>query len=205
MALAEWTGTEPELRADALVLQVDVDATYRALGGYWRPLAVVTRLLEECGEVAEAETLDELVDESADVVITTTGLAPQLNLGLRPYYAEVGLPEHLTVPVTGFQEGLARLVIASGHLARAVHAAVGDNSMKPGHEPPCVGAAITEVHAAAAALGNLGGRPFLATIGEKLAHCRVRDAGRFTPLSVVRDAPMIDLQAVERAAPAFGR
>jgi hypothetical protein len=191
MALAEWTGNEPKLRADALVLQVDVDATYRALGGYWRPLATVTRLLEECGEVAEADTLDELVDECADVVITATGLATQLNIGLRPYYADSRLPENLTVPVVGFQDGLVRLVSASGHLARAVNATVGDKPMKPGHQVPCIGGTITAVHAAAAALGNLGGRPFLAAIGEKLAHTRVRDAGRFTGLSLVRDVPAI--------------
>ena len=195
MALAEWTGTQPELRADALPLQVDVDATYRALGGYWRPLATVTRLLEECGEVAEAETLDELVDECGDVVITTAGLATQLGIGLRPYYEVAGLPEHLTVPIVTVQTGLAHLVSASGHLARAVNAAVGDKPMKPGHPIPCIGTAIVEVHTAAAALGNLGGQPFLASIGEKLAHCRLRDAGRFTPV-VVPDPPVIDLNAI---------
>ena len=34
--------------------QADVDATIRALGGYWPPLANLARLFEECGELARA-------------------------------------------------------------------------------------------------------------------------------------------------------
>ena len=198
MALAEWTGTEPRLRSDALPLQVDVDATYRALGGYWRPLAAVTRLLEECGEVAEAVSVDELVDECGDIVITTAGLATQLNIGLRPYYAVVGIPEHLGVTPRPRSEGLVDLIAASGHLARAVNAAIGDKPMRIGLEPPCVGRAIAEVHAAAAGLGGIGERPLLAVIGAKLAHCRVRDAGRFTPEPPLRTVAPLASAALER-------
>lgn len=34
--------------------QAQVDATIRALGGYWPPLANLARLFEECGELARA-------------------------------------------------------------------------------------------------------------------------------------------------------
>ncbi|MGH2516132.1 MAG: MazG nucleotide pyrophosphohydrolase domain-containing protein [Ktedonobacterales bacterium] len=34
--------------------QAEVDATIRALGGYWSPLANLARLFEECGELARA-------------------------------------------------------------------------------------------------------------------------------------------------------
>lgn len=34
--------------------QARVDASIRALGGYWPPLANLARLLEECGELARA-------------------------------------------------------------------------------------------------------------------------------------------------------
>ena len=34
--------------------QTEVDATIRALGGYWPPLANLARLFEECGELARA-------------------------------------------------------------------------------------------------------------------------------------------------------
>jgi NTP pyrophosphatase (non-canonical NTP hydrolase) len=34
--------------------QAAVDATIRALGGYWPPLANLARLFEECGELARA-------------------------------------------------------------------------------------------------------------------------------------------------------
>jgi len=42
---------------DALTLreaQARVDASIRALGGYWPPLANLARLFEECGELARA-------------------------------------------------------------------------------------------------------------------------------------------------------
>jgi len=180
MAMAEWNGTDPVLDTRALPLQVDVDATFRALGGYWRVLSQTVRLLEECGEVAASQTLDELVDECADVVITTTGIANQLGVGLEPYYQAASLPRDLTVPIIpNFDRGVSQLLIASGHLSRAVNAVAGDKQMRPGQSIPCIGTAITDVHAHAAALGNLAGKPFLAVIGTKLAHTRVRDAGRF--------------------------
>ncbi len=34
--------------------QAEVDASIRALGGYWPPLANLARLFEECGELARA-------------------------------------------------------------------------------------------------------------------------------------------------------
>ena len=36
------------------VAQARVDASIRALGGYWPPLANLARLFEECGELARA-------------------------------------------------------------------------------------------------------------------------------------------------------
>jgi NTP pyrophosphatase (non-canonical NTP hydrolase) len=48
---SETHGEQPlTLRA----AQAEVDATIRALGGYWPPLANLARLLEECGELARA-------------------------------------------------------------------------------------------------------------------------------------------------------
>jgi NTP pyrophosphatase (non-canonical NTP hydrolase) len=46
-----------DLAPDTLTLrraQAAVDATIRALGGYWPPLANLARLFEECGELARA-------------------------------------------------------------------------------------------------------------------------------------------------------
>jgi NTP pyrophosphatase (non-canonical NTP hydrolase) len=45
------------VEADALTVreaQARVDASIRALGGYWPPLANLARLFEECGELARA-------------------------------------------------------------------------------------------------------------------------------------------------------
>jgi len=38
--------------------QARVDATIRAAGGYWPPLANLARLFEECGELARAVNLE---------------------------------------------------------------------------------------------------------------------------------------------------
>ena len=38
--------------------QAEVDATIRALGGYWPPLANLARLFEECGERGQQVQID---------------------------------------------------------------------------------------------------------------------------------------------------
>lgn len=45
---------EPTARLTLRDAQAQVDATIRALGGYWPPLANLARLFEECGELARA-------------------------------------------------------------------------------------------------------------------------------------------------------
>ncbi len=62
--------------------QEQVRTTLGAVGGYWRPLAAVARLLEELGELAEilmSPTPDagDLAEELADLWIITTALADQ--------------------------------------------------------------------------------------------------------------------------------
>lgn len=47
-------GERPAQPLTLQAAQAEVDATIRALGGYWPPLANLARLFEECGELARA-------------------------------------------------------------------------------------------------------------------------------------------------------
>jgi NTP pyrophosphatase (non-canonical NTP hydrolase) len=73
--------------------QAEVDASIRALGGYWPPLANLARLFEECGELARAvnqaqgpkrlkpgETPAASADELGDTLYTLLVLANSLEI-----------------------------------------------------------------------------------------------------------------------------
>jgi NTP pyrophosphatase (non-canonical NTP hydrolase) len=73
--------------------QAEVDASIRALGGYWPPLANLARLFEECGELARAvnqaygpkqvkpgEEQAVAQDELGDVLYVLLALANSLDL-----------------------------------------------------------------------------------------------------------------------------
>jgi len=73
--------------------QAAVDASIRALGGYWPPLANLARLFEECGELARAvnqahgpkrlkpgEARAAAADELGDVLYVLLALANSLGI-----------------------------------------------------------------------------------------------------------------------------
>ena len=73
--------------------QAEVDASIRALGGYWPPLANLARLFEECGELARAvnqsdgpkriksgETQSVVQEELGDVLYVLLVLANSLDV-----------------------------------------------------------------------------------------------------------------------------
>lgn len=73
--------------------QAEVDASIRALGGYWPPLANLARLFEECGELARAvnqatgskrvkpgETPARAAEELGDALYTLLVLANSLDI-----------------------------------------------------------------------------------------------------------------------------
>ena len=102
------TGNTTEQRPDnALTLraaQAEVDASIRALGGYWPPLANLARLFEECGELARVinsthgpklrkptEVATPLREEMGDALYVLLVLANSLDVD-----AEQALTEALT-------------------------------------------------------------------------------------------------------------
>lgn len=96
-------GDAPTERSRTLhAAQAEVDATIRALGGYWPPLANLARLFEECGELARAvnqsygpkvvktsETQAAVREELGDTLYTLLVLANSLNVDAAAALAEV--------------------------------------------------------------------------------------------------------------------
>ncbi|MFZ4515336.1 MAG: hypothetical protein ACOYN3_03415 [Acidimicrobiia bacterium] len=180
----EWIGYEPVLRDTALPLQHMVDATVRAQGGYWRAGSAVMRLLEECGEVADAANHCDFTEECADIIIVSTCIANQLDVSLADGYVAIGLHENLEVAQQrDLDHGFAALVSAAGHVARGVNATIGDKPLRPGHPPINLAVVIAQLHQCAAALAPSRTPPIHSVIRTKLATAKVRDSGRFTPLT----------------------
>lgn len=90
---------QPELTVRAA--QAEVDASIQALGGYWRPLANLARLIEECGELARGvnqrygpkivkpqEAATALAEELGDVLYVALVLANNLEIDATSALAE---------------------------------------------------------------------------------------------------------------------
>ena len=98
--------TTPEMREQPPLTvsdaQAQVDASIRALGGYWPPLANLARLLEECGELARAvnqahgpkrvkpgEARADAREEIGDMLYTLLVLANSLEVDAETALADV--------------------------------------------------------------------------------------------------------------------
>jgi hypothetical protein len=156
-------------------LQAQVDAMIRALGGYWRPVNAVARLLEELAELGQqltAEDADvrqaELAGELADLWIISTCLANQFTLTLAgDDHAELG------------NGSFVRLVEEAGRIARVVNFYDGPKNPRSLDGFPTLAAAIASFHRTLRALA-VGRRVDLdAAVESKVADAADRDRGRF--------------------------
>jgi NTP pyrophosphatase (non-canonical NTP hydrolase) len=163
------------------------------MGGYWRPLAAVARLLEELGELAEslaaadlaspAQDGDELASELADLWIITAALADQF-LG---EVTEPGAPEAGTHPgedrdVRGPGAGrdqLGELVAAAGQIARIVNYYDGPKTPRSLAGWPSLNDAVAELHRVLTGAARVHDVDLGAAVADKLRAIPVRDVGRF--------------------------
>jgi hypothetical protein len=171
-----------------------VRTTMARVGGYWRPLAAVARLLEELGELAEildGPTLDreELASELADVWIITTALADQF-LGA---VAEPGSLEGSGPPLACERDGggrelrssgapddqLRALVACAGRIARIVNYYDGPKTPRSLEGWPSLSDAVAELHRALARVAHARGVELGAAVAGKLRAIAVRDSRRF--------------------------
>lgn len=157
-----------------------VRATIAGVGGYWRPLAALARLMEELGEFAEtlpgSGDTSELCSELADLWIISTALADQ-------FLAEVEEPgSHpaLVRPSTG---PLRELISSAGAISRIINYYDGPKTPRSLDQLPLLGDAVAEFHAALEAAAAASHVDLVAAVHSKLDAIVLRDVGRFLDVS----------------------
>ncbi|MCC5892342.1 MazG nucleotide pyrophosphohydrolase domain-containing protein [Exiguobacterium sp.] len=155
-------------------IQRQVDQMIIHLGGYWRPLSGLARLLEEVGEVGAAlHDHDEtaLVEELLDVFVISTCLANQYAITLQPQTSEANeVPIHVTY---------FALVREAGEVARILNAYEGDKKLKASATPGSLKRHIEGVQRAVVAMAERIGLDVYASIGALVEEKSSRDFGRF--------------------------
>jgi len=158
------------------------------VGGYWRPLAAVARLLEELGELAETlashgDDGQELASELADLWIITTAVADQ-------FLGEVDEPgSHRASPRDSHDrddrasatpsDPLRELVTAAGQIARIVNYYDGPKTPRSLEGWPSLSDAVAEFHRRLATAAHAHGVDLGAAVADKLGAIPVRDSDRF--------------------------
>jgi NTP pyrophosphatase (non-canonical NTP hydrolase) len=153
-----------------------VRATMARVGGYWRPLAAVARLLEELGELAEllgarSPDREELASELADVWIITTALSDQ-------FLGAVAEPGSLEDPDSPHDQ-LDALVTCAGQIARIVNYYDGPKTPHSLEGWPSLNDAVAELHRALTHVARAHGVDLGTAVADKLRAIAVRDSRRF--------------------------
>lgn len=155
-------------------LQQKVDQMIIHLGGYWRPLSGLARLLEEIGEVGGALYIgdeDALREELMDVFVISTCLANQYAIAL-------------DLQTTGQEEMTEeriyyRLVREAGEVGRILNAYEGDKKLKATATPGSLKRHLEAVQKAVGDLATLYDFDLYAHIGLLIEEKSSRDFGRF--------------------------
>ncbi len=160
------------------------------LGGYWRPLAAVARLLEELGELAEslanpAQDHDELASELADLWIITAALADQFlgevaEPGIRQAGPQRGQDRDAHASAAPGEQ-LGELVAAAGQIARIVNYYDGPKTPRSLAGWPSLNDAVAEFHGKLAGLAGAHDVELGVAVADKLRAIAVRDSERFAP------------------------
>ncbi|WP_026825521.1 MazG nucleotide pyrophosphohydrolase domain-containing protein [Exiguobacterium marinum] len=155
-------------------VQQKIDEMILHLGGYWRPLSGLARLLEEVGEVGGAlrrGAMDELKEELLDVLVISTCLANQYAIQLRQ-------PEANTEGET--QEQLYfQIVEEAGEVARILNAYEGDKKLKPNRHGQSLQRHIEQLQCAVLSIGTLSNLHLFDSLFDLIEEKSNRDFGRF--------------------------
>jgi NTP pyrophosphatase (non-canonical NTP hydrolase) len=157
--------------------QLLVRSTIDGVGGYWRPLAAVARLLEELGELAEsladpAVDDDGLASELADLWIITSAVADQ-------FLGEVAEPDSHPVGSRTPSDPLGELVAAAGWIARIVNYYDGPKTPRSLEGWPSLNDAVADFHRRLGAVAHAHGVGLGAAVADKLHAIPARDSDRF--------------------------
>ncbi len=170
--------------------QVMVDETVRKLGGYWRPLSGLARLLEELGELNEVfleKKLDQvkLAEELADLFIISTSIGNQYCTDLndeftilqKPYKVKELYQLHPTYDDS--YQGLMELAKCAGQIGRILNHYEGDKKKKPTEKKQRVAQEIAKLHLQLIMLANFYQIRLFDEVERILKRDSVRDHKRF--------------------------
>ena len=161
-------------------LQAQVHAMIAAIGGYWRPVNAVARLLEELAELGEELTTAADTEggkrsgDFADLWIISTCLANQFLLTVADDRAEAA--ETLQ---DGAEGGFVRLVEQAGRIARVVNYYDGPKNPRSLDGFPTLAAAIASFHRTLRTLAVSQGVDLDAAVESKITAATEKDRGRF--------------------------
>jgi NTP pyrophosphatase (non-canonical NTP hydrolase) len=185
VAEASTSSSEPLTNAVPANLQARVHAMVQNIGGYWRPVNAVARLLEELAELGQELTTagdnggrEELAGEFADLWIITTCLANQFNVVLTDgTNGTNGTAKER--PADGEATGFVRLVEDAGRIARVVNYYDGPKNPRSLDGFPTLTAAIKTFHRTLRTLAISRGVDLDAAVDSKVTAAGERDRGRF--------------------------
>ncbi|HEY5396232.1 MAG TPA: hypothetical protein VIL16_12625 [Trebonia sp.] len=181
------TDAPPTANTVPAYLQARVHAMIADLGGYWRPVNAVARLLEELAELGEELTLanagdnrDRLSGEFADLWIISTCLASQFTVTLADD-PDPATANHADKDKDKHNEanGFARLVEDAGRIARVVNYYDGPKNPRSLDGFPTLTAAIGTFQRTLRMLAASHGVDLHAAVESKVAAAGQRDRGRF--------------------------
>ena len=170
--------------------QQKVDQTVRELGGYWRPLSGLARVIEELGELAELFVTDdmdreELGGELADLFIITASVGNQYCMDINEEFSRVGHPIEIDEiyqkiePSLSKTEGIMNLLSRAGQIARILNHYEGDKKKKPTEKKRRLGEEIAKFHVDLIKLANHFDIPLFTYIDKILDRDVIRDKNRF--------------------------
>jgi hypothetical protein len=147
------------------------------VGGYWRPLAGLARLLEELGELAESLVdpsggADDLASEMADLWIISTAILDQ-------FLGEAEEPGTVHGQEAVANASVSELLVAAGQIARIINYYDGPKTPRSVAGWPSLEQAVRELHHRLAALARACSVELDVAVGKKLASIPPRDSGRF--------------------------
>lgn len=155
-------------------VQQKIDTMILHLGGYWRPLSGLARLLEEVGEVGGAMrkgTADELQEELLDVLVISTCLANQ-------YAITLSQPIVSTRKETR-KELYFQIVEEAGEVARILNAYEGDKKLKANRQGESLQLHIEQLQSAVISLGERCDYDLFDSLYALIEDKSKRDFGRF--------------------------
>ena len=149
-----------------------VRRTIGQVGGYWRPLAAVARLLEELSELAELDRSDpRYASELADLWIITTALSDQfLGTVVEPDSYSLRRPP---------SDLLGALVAAAGPIARIVNYYDGPKTPRDSDGWVSLSDAVADFHRALSDAAQAHDVDLAEAVNAKLDAIPALDAGRF--------------------------